>query len=143
MRFQSLGVAFIFNIPHSYCLVVCHADDVFAAGVKQQASDPVVMTDLGSRRNNIHPCTLESRCFYSPLTFNLHNQAQPVNLFSTHSSFYSGTTIQHFNTAAASFPSRIIYRNEEEIQQDTALPEWHCDQHPFKNFASIVAVHGH
>ena len=48
MRFQSLGVAFIFNIPHSYCLVVRHADDVFAAGVKQQASDPVVMTDLAA-----------------------------------------------------------------------------------------------
>ena len=46
MCFQSLAVAFVFNVPDSQRLVVRHADYVFTTGVKQQSTDPVVMANL-------------------------------------------------------------------------------------------------
>jgi len=77
MRFQSLAVSFIFNVPHSQCLVICHADDVFTAGVKQQPSNPVVVTNLEAPVvKNIH-VLYQSPCYTILIHTNLYQYTAP------------------------------------------------------------------
>ena len=49
---KCLAIAFILDVPDTYCLVIRGTDDVLATLVEHKTSHPVIMTNLNNRHKN-------------------------------------------------------------------------------------------